>query len=139
MDKTHVYKGIVRAGRGLAVKEMSWPGSLEAFKRLTGLSIIPGTLNIKLTEYLDLTQLDYLRFVDVGWDFDPATQGIEFNGETGVYYCTAEVDGKYPACLLFFTWVTTPGIDGELVSPHHLRTVLNLKDGDTVEFTLAKP
>jgi CTP-dependent riboflavin kinase len=25
----------------------------------------------------------------------------------------------------------------ELISPHHLRNVLNLKDGDMVEFTLA--
>lgn len=118
---------------------MSKPGALEGFQRLTGLSIIPGTLNIKLTESIDLSLFSYLKFADVGWDFDPATQGIEYHGEIGVYYHQAIVAGNYPACLLFFTWVTTPGIDAELVSPHHLRTVLNLKDRDIVEFTLVTP
>jgi CTP-dependent riboflavin kinase len=137
MEANRVYKGIVRTGRSGAVKEMSIPGALEGFHRLTGLSIIPGTLNIKLTEYLDLSALSYLKFADVGWYFDPSTQGIDYNGEIGVYYSQALVADKYPACLLFFTWVTTPGIDAELVSPHHLRTVLNLEDGDIVEFMLS--
>jgi hypothetical protein len=111
MEANRVYRGTVRTGRGGGVKEMSRPGALEGFQRLTGLSIIPGTLNIKLTEYLDFSPFSYLKFADAGWDFDPATQGIEYDGEIGVYYRPAVVAGKYPACLLFFTWVTTPGID----------------------------
>ena len=75
MEKAKVYKGIIRTGRGGAFSEMSKPGALEGFQRLTGLSIIPGTLNIRLTEPFDLSLLNYMRFDDVGWEFDPATQG----------------------------------------------------------------
>ncbi|MBN1176940.1 MAG: DUF120 domain-containing protein [Dehalococcoidales bacterium] len=136
-NKKQVYKGTVRTGRGGAVKEMSAPGMLEGFKLLTGVSIIPGTLNIKLAEPIDLSLLNYLKFADIGWEFDPATQGIEHDGEIGVYYRRATVAGEYPGCLLIFTWVLNVHTNAELVSPHHLRTVLDLQDGDTVEFTLA--
>ena len=116
---------------------MTKPGALEGFRQLTGLSIIPGTLNIKLSEPFDLSLLNYLKFADVGWYFDPATQGIDYQGEIGSYYRRATVAGKYDSCLIIFTWVTNVHINAELVSPYHLRTVLNLQDGDTVEFTLA--
>ncbi len=138
MENNHVYKGIVRTGIGGALAEMSKPGSLEEFRTTLGLSIIPGTLNIKLTEPFDLSLLKYLKFADVGWEFDPATQGIKYDEETGVYYSRATVAGKYPACVLIFTWVTNIHTNAELVSPHHLRTVLGLEDGDIVEFTLDK-
>lgn len=115
---------------------MSKPGTLEGFQQITGLSIIPGTLNIKLAEPFDLSLLKYLRFADIGWEFDPATQGIEYDGEIGVYYGRAIVADKYPACVLILTWVNDIYTDAELVSPHHLRSVLNLCEGDIVEFTL---
>ena len=131
-----IYKGTVRTRRGGAASEMSKPGGLEGFKLLTGLEVIPGTLNILLTEPFDLSLLEYFRFADVGWEFDPATQGIDFDGETGMYYSRATVAGKYPAVIIFWTWVTDVHTYGELVSPHHLRTELGLNDGDTVEFSL---
>ena len=136
MDKNKVYKGVIRTGRSGAVGEMSKPGFLEGFRMLTGLNIIPGTLNIKLTEPFDLTLLKYLRFADVGWEFDPATQGIDYDGEIGAYYGRATIADKYPAVILFLTWAGDTRTSGELVSSHHLRTVLGLKDGDVVEFTL---
>jgi CTP-dependent riboflavin kinase len=136
VDKNKIYKGIVRTGRGGAVSEMSKPCSIEGFKMLTGLEIIPGTLNILLIEAFDLSPLKYLRFADVGWEFNPATQGIDFDGEIGVYYSPVTIANKHPGCILFFTWTGDIGRRGELVSPHHLRTVLGLNDGDTVEFTL---
>ncbi len=137
MDKNKVYRGIIKTGRGGAVAEMSQPGFLEGFKLLTGLSIIPGTLNIDLTEPFDLSLLNYMRFADIGWEFDPATQGIEYDGEIGVYYRRALVADRYPAYIVIFTWVTDIYTDAELVSPYHLRSTLGLKDGDVVEFTLA--
>ena len=136
MKKKHMYTGTVRTGIGGGVKEMSKPGSLEEFRRVLGLSIIPGTLNITLSGPIDLSLLNYLKFADIGWDFDPATQGIDYQGEIGMYWRRATVACSYPACLLIFTWVTDIHINAELVSPHHLRTVLGLQDGDTVEFTL---
>ncbi len=115
---------------------MTAPEFLETMKNLTGLSVIPGTLNIKMVEPLDLSLLRYVKFADIGWEFDPATQGIDYRGEIGMYYRRATVAKKYPACVLVFTWVTNLRTDAELVSPHHLRTELRLKDGDTVKITL---
>jgi CTP-dependent riboflavin kinase len=115
---------------------MSRPGGLEGFQILTSLTIIPGTLNIQLNESLDFGILNYLKFANVGWEFDPATQGINYNGEIGAYYQRATIAGNYPGCLLVFTWVTDIHRNAELVSPYHLRTVLNLNDGDTIAFTI---
>ena len=136
MNENHVYRGKIRTGWGGTVGEISKPGGLEGFQILTGLSIIPGTLNIKLAEPFDLSLLNYLKFADVGWEFDPATQGISYDGEIGTYYRRATVADEYPACLVIFTWVTDIHTDAELVSPHHLRTTLNMQDGDIIEFTL---
>ncbi len=136
MDKSQVYRGMVKTGRGLGVSEMLRPGGLEGFQRLTGLSVIPGTLNIDLTEPFDLTLLNYVTFAELGWSIDLTKHGPEYEGEIGMYYGRAVVANKYPACLIFFTWVTDPYTDAELVSPHHLRSTLGLRDGDMVEFTL---
>ena len=129
-------QGIVRTGRGGAAAEMSAPDFQEKFSELTGLNVTPGTLNVKTTEPLNLNLFRYLKFSDIGWDFDPATQGIKYKGEIGVYYRRATLAKKYPAYVLVFSWVTDIHTDAELVSPHHLRTVLHLKDGDKVKFTL---
>ena len=136
MNEAQIYRGKIRTGRGGAVGEMSKSGGVEGFQRLTGLAIIPGTLNIKLTEPFDLSLLNYLKFADIGWEFNPATQGISYEGEIGVYYGRATVADIYPAYLVIFTWVTDIHTDAELVSPHHLRTTLNMQDGDIIEFTL---
>jgi CTP-dependent riboflavin kinase len=137
LDKRNLdYQGIVRTGRGGAAAGMSAPDFQEKLTELIGLKVTPGTLNVKTTEPINLNLFRYLKFSDVGWDFDPATQGISYTGEIGVYYRRATVARKYPVCVLVFTWVTNLQTDAELISPHHLRTVLNLKDGDKVKFTL---
>jgi CTP-dependent riboflavin kinase len=136
MGQIQVYQGIVKAGRGGGVIEMLKPGALEQFRLLTGLHVIPGTLNIKMLQPFDLSLLKYYKFDDIGWEFDPATQGIAYQGEIGMHGGRVTIAGKYPAFLVFFTWVTHRDLDGELVSPYHLRSTLDLRDGDTVEFVL---
>jgi len=137
MDKEQVYKGIVKSGRGAGAGEMSAPGVLEGLRELTGLAVIPGTLNIDLTEVFDLSLLNYASFVDLGMpQIDLATMGIDFNGEQGLHYGQVVIATRYPGCVLCFTWVDRPGINAELVSPHHLRNTLNLQDEDLVDFTL---
>jgi CTP-dependent riboflavin kinase len=137
MSQNQVYQGIVSTGRGGGANEMIKHGALEQFKLLTGLPIIPGTLNIKLVQPFDLSLLKYYKFDDIGWEFTPETQGIRYRGETGMYGGRVTIAAGYPAFLVFFTLVTHKDLDGELVSPYHLRSVLNLQDGDKLEFTLA--
>ena len=137
MDEKKVYRGIVKTGRGAGAGEMSVPGVLEGFQLLTGLAVIPGTLNLDLAEVLDLSLLSYKSLAELGMaQIDVHALGIDFDGEQGIHLGRILVGGRYPGCLICFTWVDYPGINVELVSPHHLRNALGLQDGDTVEFTL---
>jgi CTP-dependent riboflavin kinase len=136
LDIGKVYRGYVRTGRGAAEADMSAPGSYDGLQRLTGLSVIPGTLNIALTEPFDLSLLNYVTFAELGWAIDLSEHGIEYDGEIGAYYGPVTVADTYPACVVFFTWAGNIHTDAELISPHHLRNTLNLIDGDMVEFRL---
>ncbi len=136
MAEARVFRGRVRAGRGAATVIMSDPAVLATYGRLAGLSIIPGTLNIRLLQPFDLWRLRYVNLEEHGFKPDFARWGINYTGEMGMHTGRVLVEGRYPAGLIFFTWAPDPGLDAELVSPHHLRRRLGLQDGDTVEFTL---
>ena len=140
MDSNKVYRGIARSERGAATGLMSDPDVLQQYKKFSRLDVIPGTFNIKLTQPFDLNLLKYMSAAESGWaDFNPADYGLENDGEVGIYYHRITVADRYPACLIIPTWAKKPPRSAEIVSPHHLRNVLNLKDGDAVEFTLDKP
>ena len=111
---------------------MSAPGILDGFKVLTGLSIILGTLNVGLDRPFDLALLNYVSYRENSIDL--AKLGIDYDGELGAHYGRIIIAEKYPAGVFFFTWTDDPRTHAEMVSPHHLRSVLNLQDGDTVEF-----
>ena len=81
MDKSKVYRGFVKTGRGTGALEMSARGSLEGFQRLTGLTVIPGTLNIDLTKPFDLALLNYVTFAELDWTIDLSKQEIKYDGE----------------------------------------------------------
>ena len=130
--------GTVKTGIGCAVAEMSNPNELKAWENLTGLKIIPGTLNLQLAEPFDLSLLNYISFSDMGWIFSPTTQGFNFNGEAGMFYHRITIAKKYPGIIVFWTWVPEIKFHAELVSPVHLRTALGLEDGDSIEVVLKK-
>lgn len=135
VNQSQVYRGTVRTGRGGSTDVMSVPAAIEWNKKLTGLSVIPGTLNIILTQPFKLYLLDYFRFSDIGVQLDIRAMGIDFDGEQGFHYGRVSVAGEYPAALIIFTWNPDPNY-AELISPHHLRSALGLEDGDTIEFAL---
>jgi len=131
-----IFKGTVRSGRGGAVAAMSKPEELQEWETLTGLKVIPGTLNLLLSEPFNLSLLKYLRFSEIGWEFDPASQGIDFAGDIGMYYSRITIAGRYPGILAFWTWVLELKTNAELISPVHLRTTMGIEDGDVVNFSL---
>ena len=137
MENEIIYRGIVKTGRGAATGVMLKSGFLDGLQQLSGLFVIPGTLNLCLDRPFDLSLLRYASFEDMGIPvIDLAALGLDFSGEQGVYYRRVTVAGKYPGCVLFLTWVDDPTRDAEMVSSHHLRSTLGLQDGDTIEFTL---
>jgi CTP-dependent riboflavin kinase len=116
---------------------MAAPEAVELMQRLTGLPVAPGTLNITMEQPFERDTLEYFRFSDVGFELDLAAMGIEFEGEQGFHHGRVLVGESYPAALLLFTW-NPDTRNGELVSPHHLRTVLGLEDGAGIEFVRDK-
>ncbi len=138
MAKKQVYQATVRSGRGQATAVHSGPGVLDGIERLTGLSVMPGTFNIYLSQPCDMTLLQYTSVAELGWgDFNLAEVGIDYDGEVGVHWGRIIVADKYSACLIIPTWRDKP-LNAEMMSPHHLRSALNVQDGDTIEFTLAE-
>lgn len=131
-----IFQGTVKPGRGGAVAEMSKPGGLEEWETLTGLIVIPGTLNLQLAAPFDLSILKYLSFSKISWDFDPTSQGLDFTGDIGMYYSRITIADSYPGIIAFWTWVPELNKHAELISSVHLRTTMGLEDGDTVYFSL---
>ncbi len=130
------FSWIVKTGISVAAVEMAMFGHLKVWETLTGLRVIPGTLNLSLLKPFDLSLLKYLSFSKVGWDFDPSTQGFDFNGDIGMHYGLITIAGKYSGALVFWSWVPELSTRPELISQVHLRSTMGLKDGDTVEFSL---
>jgi CTP-dependent riboflavin kinase len=136
MEAEQVYRGIVKTGRGAGAGEMSSSDVLKRFELLLGIPVIPGTLNVDLERPFNLSLLDYVSFAEIGFSIDLAKQGIDYHGELGMHYGRIIVADTYPAGIVFFPWADDPCTHAELVSAHHLRRVLNLQDGDMVEFRL---
>lgn len=131
-----LFTGVVKTGRAGAAVEMSKSSTIEDMEILTGLRVIPGTLNLHLTKPFNFSLLKYSSFSELGWDFDPASQDIDFMGEIGMYYHRITIFNKYPGILAFWTWTHELSTSAELISPVHLRTKIGLKDGDMVDFCL---
>jgi len=138
MSENTIHRGFVRTGRGAGAGFMSDPGVLDGFKQWTGLSPVPGTLNILFTEPFDLSLLHYIALADMGLNIDLAAMGIEFEGEAGWYFSLAVVADRYPSFIFFPTWTDDPTRYAEIVSTHHLRSTLSLEDGDAVELRLVE-
>ena len=115
---------------------MSAPGVLELAQELLGHPIVPGTLNLRLTQPFDVPLTNYLSFTESGIEINFAELGIDYDGEAGVHFGRIVIADRYPGFVICPTWVEYPSNSVELVSNYHLRSTLGLQDGDTVEFTL---
>ena len=126
------FRGIVLAGRGLGAPRMSQPTFLHAVRQLTDLTLVPGTLNVRLPHPFEGTLPGYVTEEDLGgnvWrDHAPHRQGIRY-GEV-------LIAGRYRGILFQGDEPAYPLEQVELLSDHHLRATLGLHDGDMVEFTL---
>jgi CTP-dependent riboflavin kinase len=132
------YEGIVVTGRGGGAVIMSAPSILEHVQRWTGLAIIPGTLNVSLTQPFDVPSVRYVALAAWGLEVNLAPWGIDYTGEQGFHYSRVCVAHRYPALALCFTWVGYPSRQVELISNYHLRSTLGLQDQDAIAFTVVE-
>ena len=75
------FRGVVVAGRGFGAHRMSQPTFLHAVQRFTKLTLVPGTLNVRLPYPFDASLAGYLTEDDLGgdvWrDHAPQRQGYD--------------------------------------------------------------
>jgi CTP-dependent riboflavin kinase len=111
---------------------MATPALLQALKRLTDLPLVPGTLNVRLPQPFDGTLTGYLTEDDLGgnvWrDHASNRQGIRWGA--------VRIAGHSRGVVFQGDEPEYPPAQVEMLSQHHLRTMLGLHDGDMLVFTL---
>ena len=126
------YRGIVVPGRGFGAQRMANPAVLQAAQRLTALPLVPGTLNVRLSQPFDGLLPLYVTEADLGghvWrDHAPHRTGIRC-GEV-------RIAGRYRGMVFQGDEPKYPPNLAEIMSDHHLRDTLGLQDGDTLAFTV---
>ena len=119
-------------GRGFGAQRMANSAVLHAAQRLTDLTLVPGTIHVRLPQPFDGTLTGYLTEDDLGGavrrDHAPHRQGIRW-GEV-------RIAGQYRGIMFQGDEPEYPPAQVEIMSDHHLRTTLGLCDGDLLAFTL---
>lgn len=125
-EQVHV-RGKVAAGLGEGRYYISREGYRKAFSRLVGFDPYPGTLNIEV-DPLDREKVSELKDVD-----GLLIEAFESEGRTfGAVKCfRAELMGVEAAAI--FPLRSHHANVLEIISPHHLRERLGLKDGAEVQ------
>jgi CTP-dependent riboflavin kinase len=111
---------------------MANPAVVQAAQRLTGLILVPGTLNVRLPQPFDGLLPWYLTEADLGvpvWrDHAP--------NRTGIRCGEAMIAGRYRGIVFQGDEPEYPPEQVEIMSDRHLRTTLGLHDGDVLAFSL---
>ncbi len=105
---------------------------LAAIRRLTGIEVIPGTLNIQLPQPFNSSLKGYATEEALGgvvWkDSVPNRRGVRWG--------KVFVEGRFRGILFQGDEPDYPSNQIEIMSDHHLRKSLNVNDGDMVQFAL---
>ena len=126
------FRGIVVPGRGFGAQRMANPTVLQAAQRLMGLILVPGTLNIRLPQPFDGLLPWYFTEDELGVDVwrDHAPN------RTGIRCGEVRIAGRYRGIVFQGDEPEYPPAQVEILSDHHLRATLELRDGDMLAFTL---
>ena len=126
--------GTVVPGRGLGSELMRDPHVTARFEEIAGFRLVPGTLNVRLPG--PLVRDGRWRFLSAG---EIAPDWSERSGQSGYFMTDVVVEGTHRA--LAFQAVEPEGLgyppnQVELLSETHLRTALELADGDPIAVSL---
>ncbi len=126
---TLTFSGKVVTGLREGAFYISLPGYNKQFVALLGFEPFPGTLNLKLSGE-DVEKKRELRLSE-GMTISSFEQSRRTYG--GAKCFRAKVEGAYVAAALSIERTHHDDTVLELISPHNLRRVLKLKDGDDVK------
>src|SRR5256885_5539694 len=123
---------VVVPGRGFGAQCKTNPAVLQAAQRLTGLILVPGTLNVRLPQPFDGLLPWYFTEADLGenvWrDHAP--------NRTGIRCGEVLLAGRYRGIVFQGDEPEYPPAQVEIMSDRHLRDTLGLHDGDVLAFAL---
>jgi len=119
-------------GRGYAAPLMSTSQLQEIISRTLGMNIVPGTLNVRLPKRFNGTLNRYVTVEELG--FQPGNMpGVP--KRKGLRYADVLIAGRFPGFVFQGDEPDYPRNQVELISAHNLRQSLDLRDGDSIEFS----
>lgn len=123
--------GTVVAGRGLGAERLADPGTLERLRELIGFPVVPGTLNVCLSEDLD-DELGswYVAAEEIGPGWEAAT------GQAGYFLTAVLIADRYRGVAFQADEPGYPVNQIELLCEVHLRRALGLRDGDSITLSV---
>ncbi|MBO3753504.1 MAG: CTP-dependent riboflavin kinase [Candidatus Brockarchaeota archaeon] len=132
VDKTYVFTGKVFTGLGEGAYYVSRKPYLEQFYSKLGFYPYPGTLNLRIEQYMD-----QLLLIEKMAKPPIFIQGFTNHERTfGDGYCyPVIVCNSYEGAIVKALRTVYDSSVVEIISPHNLRKELKLKDGDTVTFS----
>ncbi len=132
VDKTYVFTGKVFTGLGEGAYYVSRKPYLEQFYSKLGFYPYPGTLNLRIEQYMD-----QLLLIEKMAKPPIFIQGFTNRERTfGDGYCyPVIVCNSYEGAIVKALRTVYDSSVVEIISPHNLRKKLKLKDGDTVTFS----
>jgi hypothetical protein len=129
--------GIVQSGRGLGASRTADPAILQQLQDLSGFSIVPGTLNLRLPEAPEQgTHWQYVAAAEIGPDWEART------GQAGYFLTRVKIAERYRGLACQADEPAQPGYPSDLIelfSEVLLRAALDLSDGDHLVVTLCEP
>jgi CTP-dependent riboflavin kinase len=103
---------------------------MERLQELSGFSLVPGTLNVRLIRALERdSRWRYVPAVDISPDWEARS------GQAGYFITLVMISGRYRGLAFQADERGEPGYPSdqvELLSEVHLRTALGLRDGDRI-------
>jgi CTP-dependent riboflavin kinase len=125
------FTGTVTGGLGKATSVLDDEGVLDDLHERIGVRVVPGTLNLRLPARLDRRLLPvYIAANEIDADWETRT------GQAGYFLAPVLVAERYRGAVFQANESGYPDDLVELMAETHLRTALDLDDGDPVTFAI---
>ena len=125
------FTGIVTGGRGRAMSLLDDDRVLEDLHRRLGFRMVPGTLNVILPAAFDRRLLaTYVGAGEIDATWEAST------GQAGYFLARVLIADRYPGVAFQADEAGYPDHLVELMAEVHLRTALELGDGDALSFAM---
>jgi CTP-dependent riboflavin kinase len=135
MQSQRDLSGIVQPGRGLGAGLMSDRAVIEKLEELAGFPIVPGTLNVRLSQPLERgPDWRYVAAAEIAPDWEART------GQAGYFLARVTVAERYRGVAFQAVEPGEPGYPPdqiELFCEAQLRGALGLGDGDWIAVSLS--